>query len=398
MPVWAYTARDQRGNTTTGTVEAPSDSRAAAELREKGLWVTDLRAAGRPAPARVEKSVAKQVWSPVSLKDLSLFYRQLYTLLNSGMGIFQAFESLGTGTQTPNASLRRVVRELGQHLLVGGRLSDGMARYPWLFDRMQVRLVEAGEQGGLLVEVLRRLAEYLEREYELRQEIKRKTLYPKLLLAAFLFIPPVPTLVLAGPKAYFLEVWGVIWWAILIGIPLVIALRLLLQTHAGRAFYDHVKLALPVIGPMVRKLAVARFARTLAALYGAGVPIRSALAMAGETCGNTVLENASLRMVPAVEHGLSISQALAAANVFQPMFLGMVATGESSGNLDESLDKAAEFYEAEAMHTTIQLVVILGVVLLILMGILIGMKVIQFWTGKYAPSTGVTGGGGLGGE
>jgi type IV pilus assembly protein PilC len=397
MAVWVYTARDQSGNVSTGTVEAPSDSRAAAELRAKGLWVTDLRAAGRARkegiPADAEKSLAKQVFNPVSLKDLSLFYRQLYTLLNSGMGVYQSIESLCDGRQTPNGSLRRVVREIAPRILAGGRLSEGMARFPWLFDRMQVRLVEAGESGGLLVEVLRRLAEYLEREYELRLEIKRKTLYPKLLLLAFLFIPPIPTLVFRGTGAYFLEIWSTIGWILIAGIPLLLALRVLLKTQGGRMFYDQVKMVLPVIGPLVRKLAVARFARSLAALYGAGVPIASSLAMSGESCGNTILERASLRMVPAVERGLSIAQALTAANVFQPMFLGMVSTGETSGNLDDSLNKAAEFYEEEAMHATVQLVVILGVVLLLVMAIVIGAKVVSFYGAHYSP--GGMGGGAL---
>jgi len=404
MPTFTYTARDRSGNLNNGTLEADTSSSAARLLREQGLWVTELkpiggareqpRTAAAPAGPRVERGVGKRLVNPVSLKDLSLFYRQLYTMLHSGMGIFHALEALSGPTQTPNNALRRVVQEIAQHVLVGGRFSEGMARFPWLFDRMQIRMVEAGEQGGLLVEIFQRLAEYLEREHELRLEIKRKTLYPKILLAAFIFIPQIPTLVLRGPAAYALEIWGLVGWALLFGIPFFFAMRVLLSTDGGRNTYDQVKLALPVIGPLVRKLAVSRFARTLAALYSSGVPIAHAMSMAGEASGNALLERQSRMMRPALEHGNSIAATLGASRFFPPMFLGMVGTGETTGNLDGSLNKAADFYEEEAKHAAIQLTVILGVALLLTMAIMIGMKVIAFWSGMYG-GMGGSGGDGI---
>src|SRR5688572_19861792 len=157
MPVFVYQARDSSGNRTSGTVEADTNSRAVANLREQGLWVTDLRvsgsgrretpgaiaaAPGGVAAAPVDRSLAKRLRSPVSLKDLSLFYRQLHTLLNSGVALYQSLEMLSHPNQSPNAALQRVVADLGHHVLTGGRLSERMARYPWLFDRMQVRMVE----------------------------------------------------------------------------------------------------------------------------------------------------------------------------------------------------------------------------------------------------------------
>jgi type II secretory pathway component PulF len=377
MPVFSYTARDRSGNVAQGTVEAMDNSRAAALLREQGLWVTEIRngAGERVAALRNsrEDHLFKKMFRPVSLKDLALFYRQFHALLNAGMPLFQTLDTLGGGAQTPNTELRRVIHEMSQDLLQGKRLSETMARYPWLFDKMQVRMIEAGEQGGLLVEILERLSVYLEREYELRLEIKRKTLYPKLLLFAFLFIPPIPTLVLRGPQAYAAEVWGMIQFFVILGIPLFFAVRYLLTTRAGRDAYDTVKLAIPITGPLVRKIVAARFARTLAALYGAGVPIATAVTVAGDACGNSVLEGAAQRMGPAMERGVSISGAIAASGFFPPMFNGMVATGEQTGSLDQTLDKAADFYEEEAMHATVQLVVIMGVLLLLVMAIMIGI-------------------------
>jgi len=393
MPVFTYTARDRGGQVSTGTVEAESNAGAVSSLREQGLWVTDLRVQGarrreQPGAGPVEGGAAKKMFSPVSLKDLSLFYRQLHTLLNSGMAFYQSLETLSHPNQSPNAQLRRVVAELAQHVLVGGRLSDGMARFPWLFDKMQIRMIEAAEMGGLLVDVLERLATYLEREYELRLEIKRKTLYPKLLAAAVIFIPPIPTLVLRGFVPYLWAIWNILQYGVFVILPLFLVIRYLVTTtQGGRSAYDQVKLAIPVIGPLVRKLAVARFARTLGALYGAGVPIMSATKIAGEASGTSVLERYASTMGASLEKGVSIAETMNNAHFFPPMFVGMVSTGETTGNLDGMLNKAADFYEEEAKHASIQLVVILGVALLLLMAIIIAIQVIGFW-GGYGGSVG----------
>lgn len=400
MPVYTYTARDQSGNATTGSVEAETDSSAVARLREQGLWVTDLRETGRRLNgpvARREDSLGQRLKSPVSPKDLSLYYRQLYTLLNSGVAIFQSLEMLSQAQQTPNPRLRHATQFLARHVLAGGRLSEGMARFPRIFDRMQVRMVEAGETGGVLVDIFRRLAEYLEREHELRSEVSRKTLYPKLVLGLLLLVLPIEMpLTVSG---YLQGLGEIALWVFGVSIPLWLVLRLFLTSRGGRETWDQVKLSLPLVGKLIRRLAVARFARSLAALYGAGVPIGSALAMSGEAAGNYSLEQASLRMVPALERGVSIAQTLEASRFFPPMFIGMVATGESSGNLDTMLDKAADFFEEETSHATQQLVVTLGVVLLIAVGILVAFKIISFYTGYIGNIlNGAMGDGGAGGE
>jgi type IV pilus assembly protein PilC len=403
MPVYTYTAKDRGGNVTSGNLEADTDSSAAASLREQGLWITDLRpqrgsapvAAPRYTGRREEHTLLQRLFPPVSLKDLSLFYRQLYTLLNSGMALYGSLETLSRPGQSPNRHLRRVVESMGQHVLAGGKLSEAMSPYPWLFDTMQVRMVEAGESGGLLVEIFGRLADYLQREYELRLEIKRKTLYPKILLLALIFIPSIPTLFLRGPAAYAAEIWTILQWFFIAVIPLVLFGRYFMSLRAGREFWDQAKLVIPVIGPLSRKMTIARFARTLSALYAAGVPIATSLRTAGESCGSAVLERHSTVMVPGLERGFKISEVLENSRFFPPMFLGMVSTGETSGNLDQMLTKAAEFYDEESRHATLQLVVILGVVLLLVMAIIIAIKIIGFWGGFYA---GVTGAGAGGGE
>jgi len=394
MPVYTYTAKDQSGNASSGSVEAVSDSTAVAQLREQGLWVTDLRETGRRVSApssRQQDSLGQRLKSPVSPKDLSLYYRQLHTLLNSGVAIYQSLEMLSQPAQTPNTHLRAAVHWLSRHVLAGGRLSEGMARYPRIFDRMQVRMVEAGEAGGLLVSIFQRLSEYLEREHAIRSEVSRKTLYPKIVLALLVFVMPIGfPLSLVG---YLMGLGTILLWIFGLGIPIWLVLRLFLTSRGGRETWDQVKLAIPVLGKLIRKMAVARFARSFAALYGAGVPIASALAMSGEAAGNYSLEQMSLRMVPALERGVSLSQTLEASRFFPPMFLGMVATGESSGNLDGMLAKAADFYDEESSHAVQQLVVILGVVLLLAVGILVAFKIFSFYAGLFNASFQGAGGG-----
>lgn len=407
MPVFNYTARDRTGNLSSGSLEADTNNRAAALLREQGLWVTDLREQGGGArrerqaesptqdgAQRVEAALGKRLRRLVSLKDLALFFRQLHTLLNSGVALYQSLEMLGNSNQCPNPHLRRVTSELARHVLGGGRLSEAMARYPWLFDRMQVRMVEAGQSGGLLAEIFDRLAKYLEREYQTRMDVSRKTLYPKLVLGLlFLVLPINMPLTLAG---YLRDLGAMILTAVLVCVPLWFLLRVSGTAESGKRFWDQVKLAVPVIGPLVRKMAAARFARSLASLYGAGVPIASALALSGEASGNSLLEREAALMVPAVERGGSIAQALQSSRFFAHMIVGMVQTGETTGNLDTMLDKAADFYEEESAHAVNQLVVTLGVVALLTVAVLVAIKLISFYTGMIG---GIVGSGGdAGGE
>src|SRR5262245_5970932 len=170
MPTFQYTARDRAGQVTSGPVDAETDTRAAAQLREMGLWVTNLRSVGAPGVERrpqgsaaggAAAKVVYPIWSGVSAKDRSLMYRQLYTMVAAGMTLYQAL--LALGEQEPNPRLRSAIQAMAAHVLQGGRLSEVMARYPWIFSRLELRMIEAAEIGGLFQSVLQRLADYLER-------------------------------------------------------------------------------------------------------------------------------------------------------------------------------------------------------------------------------------------
>ena len=382
MQQFRYKAKDRGGQVSTGTVEAESQSVAVAFLHEKGLWVTDMRpaagAAGRAAP---DRSIAKTLYRGVSDRDLALFFRQLATMIGAGMSMHEALTALAL--QNPSARLKKIAEEMSSHILAGGTLSEVMALHPWLFSRIQTRMIEAAETAGMLETILHRLADYMDREHDLRQTIRQRTLYPKILLFCLLFIPSIPTLVMDGFNPWIAELLSILLPVLLLVAALVFGGRLLLRQRSMSDLYDQIKLSLPVIGPLVRKLAIARFSRGLAAMYHAGVGIVEAIRIAGEGCGNVTLERKLQTVVPAVAAGESLAQSLESTRFFAPMFIGMVRTGEDSGNMDQMLEKAADYYEDEAKHAIIQLTVILGVVLLMLMAIVIAIKIIGFYTEHY---------------
>lgn len=392
MPVFTYVARDRAGQQLSGTVSADSDTLAAAQLREQGLWVTDLKSAAATGEIRprADRSAVRRIASPVRKIELANFYRQLHTLLNSGISLYNSLELLSNPRQQPNHALQRVVADLCSGVLAGQTLSQGMHRYPWLFDRMQLRMVEAGETGGMLAEIARRLADYLEREHEIRQEVSRRTIYPKCVLGLLVLVYPISMpLTLAG---YLGGLFSLLLLILGAGIPAWLVLRLYATSEGGRATLDQVKMAFPGIGKVVRKLAAARFARTLAALYGAGVALPAAVEMSAEASGNHLLERAARKMVPALQAGTPLHRVLESTGFFPPIFLGMVATGETTGNLDGMLDKVAEAYDSESVHAMAQMVVILGVGVLIAVAIMVLFKLISFYVGMVGSAFEAAGG------
>jgi type II secretory pathway component PulF len=359
MPTYQYTAKDNSGQTRSGVLEAETNSVAVAQLREQGLWVTQLhaRAGATAAPeGGLRARVIEPLWSGVSLRDLAFFFRQFATLIDAGVPLSQGLSSLAM--QAPSARLRRIVADVAAQVQNGSQISAAMSRYPWVFSPLQIRMIEAGEAGGLLDRMMLRIADYLEREYEIRQKIKQRTLYPKIVLLAAIFLPNLVVLIFQGLMPYLhstlFTVLPVVLWALAIWA----AFRIAFQWTPFRYAYDTVKLNLPVIGGLIRKQVTGKFARGLAALYGAGLPVGRAMAWAADACGNPRVADMIHRQVARVERGESLTDALAATGFFSPVALGMVATGEQAGNVDGMLEKLADFQEAEADHASHQMVVI----------------------------------------
>jgi type II secretory pathway component PulF len=382
MPNFQYTAKDTAGQTRRGVLEAETNSVAVAKLREQGLWVTQLQSQTAPSTAAApggRGGLLDPLWTGVSLRDLGFFFRQFATLVDAGIPLSQALSSLSQ--QAPNPRLRRTVVDLEAQVQRGTQLSTAMRRHPWIFSSLQIRMIEAAEAGGLMDQMMIRIADYLEREYEIRQKIKQRTLYPKLVLVAAIFIPKIRLLIFEGLMPYLQATLFTVLPIVLGALAVWAAFRIAFQWPAFRTFYDTVKLNLPVVGSLMRKQITGRFSRGLAALYGAGLPVGRAMSWAAEACGNPRVAEMVLRQVPRVERGESLTSALGATGFFSPAALGMMATGEQSGNVDGILHKLADYQEAEADHATQQMVTIGSTLFYLAVCIYVAMQVIQFYGG-----------------
>jgi type IV pilus assembly protein PilC len=380
MPTFQYSARDRHGVVSHGTVDADSNAVAARLLREQGLWVTGLQpvgAAGAPEGRVVLPLDAW--WTGVSLKDLAIFFRQFATMVNAGMPLARCLSLLQQ--QSSSARLRQVAADLFAQAQAGGPLAVAFRRHPAVFRPLIVAMVDAGETGGFLDRMLFRIAEYLEREHEIRQQLKRRTLYPKILIAAGILIPPAPVLVLQGIVPYLRVVLATLLPVALVLVGVWFLFRLLLQFEGFRASYDTVKIAIPVLGTMARQGAVGKLFRGLAALYGAGVPVSRGLRLAAGACDNRAIGRAVLRQAPRVERGERLSQVLAGTRLLPPMVIGMVVTGEESGDMEAMLEKVADYQEREAEHRMRQVAVVLPVIIYLVVAIILAVQIIGAYGG-----------------
>ena len=341
--------------------------------------------------------------SGVVMKELAPYLRQFATLINAGLPLYQSLVALESNT--PNAKLKEITRQAQRQVQAGGKFSDVMAAFPWIFQPMQVAMVRAAEQGGMLDVTLKQIADYVEHELEIRRLISRETMYPKLTLFMALMIlgrygfvggmPAFSSLIVGsmgkmtyGIGNYLADTLG---FGLLIAIPVIaasIVCRLFLFNVASvRESYDAIKLAIPTIGSITRMFATAKFARTYAALYHGGFPASSALAIAGDACGNAVLKRAALNAIPEVERGGLVSVGLARSTAFPSLALDMLRTGETTGALDQMLDRVADFYEAEGKQKSHQGALIFGVAVFLIVAMIVGNAVIHQWMNIGAQST-----------
>jgi type IV pilus assembly protein PilC len=390
---FTYTAKKDRGVLFTG--EAMGDSKAAvvAELRRKGLTVVRLEEK-RGIP---DLSTMLQDSKRISLRDKAVFARQFATMINSGLAVLRALYVLEE--QTQNTRFKKIIKAVRDDVEAGMPLSDAMAKEPAAFDRLYVAMVRAGEAGGALDQTLLRLASQLEKADSLRRSIKSAMTYP-ILIGAFaimvmigmlLFIIPIfasmykdlggelPSLtrLMMGVSNMLKGYWFIIFPVIIL---LVWALRRLKNTEKGRRGWDRFKLRLPMkLGPIIQKIAVARFSRTLATLVGSGVPILQAIEITGKTSGNTVIEDAMLDVKESVRSGEPIAKPLLRAAVFPPMVTHMISIGEETGALDSMLNKIADFYEDEVDAAVKSLTSIIEPIMMMFVGGLVGLIVISMY-------------------
>jgi len=391
MPEFRYVARDEKGQKVYGTLEAETLGDAKVELRRKNLVIVSLEEKTKRALG-IKKTAAKK--ARVRLRELAVFTRQLATMISAGIPILESVEVLSEQAEDPG--FRSVLQDIAEQVRAGTDLSEAMSRHPDVFKDLYINMIRAGEASGQIDEILNRLAEYLEETDALRREIKSAMTYPAVSLVMIVGIAivllvfviprfkkifdaikqqakcfelPLPTKMLFAVSDFVREK-TVIWVPALIG--LVIAIVLATRGGKGSYFKDYLMLKLPVLGPLIHKVALSRFARTFATLLQSGVPILATLDIVATTTGNKVLEKATSEASRNIQEGEPLAVPLAKSGVFPRMVTRMVMIGERTGALETLLSKISDFYDSEVKATVKQLTSLIEPIMIMLMGIVVG--------------------------
>ena len=382
---WAWEGKDKQGKTVRGELRASGDAVARSTLRRQGIMVGKIK---KQSPGRGGK---------VSDKDITLFTRQLATMLKAGVPLLQAFDIVGKGH--PNAAVSRLLMELKTEVETGSSLNGAFKKYPLYFDPLFCNLVEAGEQAGILETLLDRLATYKEKILAIKSKIKSALFYPiAIMVVAFIItavimifvIPvfkqvftsfgadlPAPTLIVMGISEFFVKTWYIMFP--LIGGAIYFFLESWKRSLPMQIFMDKLSLRLPIFGDVIRKATIARWTRTLATMFAAGVPLVEALDSVGGAAGNYVYSSATKKIQGEVSTGTSLTVAMQNSNVFPSMVIQMCLIGEESGALDSMLSKVADFFEAEVDDAVDAMSSLMEPVIMVVLGGLIGGIVIAMY-------------------
>ena len=391
MAHYKYAARNTSGKTVEGVIEAPAQRIAAEKLRTQRLTVltiNEMKAGEENALARLnpfKKGVAS--------KDLVVFSRQLATLVSAGVPIVQGLNILGEQIQSP--IFRQIINAIRTDIESGIAIADAMKRHPKAFSELYVSMIRAGETGGVLDAILERLSAYLEAAEELKGKVKGAMVYPLVVsgvataVTLFLLIAVIPTFKnvfasfggeLPMPTRILLMISDFLRhnFLFLLAIPIgvVIGIRKWYKTEKGVAIIDGLLIRLPVIGDLLKKVAVSKFTRTLGTLIKSGVPILQALDTVAKTSGNKVVENAIMSARESIREGEKIADPLKESGIFPPMVIQMISVGEETGNLEIMLTKIADFYDQEVDTAVKAMTSLIEPVIICVMGVVIGSIVI----------------------
>jgi type IV pilus assembly protein PilC len=392
MITFSYQARDASGKIVSGIQDALNEDNAVTSLMSRGLMVLSLQkkaAAGR---------TKKKVWS-VKETDLVLFTRQLSTMVEAGISLVQALTALYDQCDPKRQkALREVITDVTTRVQGGETFHESIAKHPRVFDRLFVSMVKAGEHGGLLAEILDRLAGFLEASARLRKKIKSAMTYPVIVICiafaitTFLIVKVVPIFgeifadfgaKLPPPTQFLIDLSEFIrgQWFFLIAIMAAVffGIRFFVRSKSGGQLWDKWKLKLPVFGPLLHKICMSRFARTFAQLIRSGVPILEVLDIVAGASGNYVVETSIKGVGADVEKGDNLSVALSKKPIFPPMMLRMVAAGEATGKIDTMLEKMADFWDEEIEAMLDAMTSLIEPMLICFLGVIVGGIVIAMF-------------------
>ena len=389
MPNYTWKGRTRAGKTQEGVLVAENKDAAIAMLRKQQVTVTAVTEKGK-------EFALPKMGGGISQKEIAVFTRQFSVMIDAGLPLVQCLEILGS--QQDNRVFQKILFEVRQDIESGATLADSLRKHPRAFDELYCNMVAAGETGGILDTILQRLSQYIEKIVKLRAAVRSAMVYPVavILIAigvvwiilwkviptfATLFAGlgaqlPLPTRITIA-LSKFIGSW---WWLVfgLIGLGVFSLLRFH-KTYRGRRIIDGALLRLPVLGNVLKKIAVARFCRTLGTLVSSGVPILEALEITARTAGNAVVEDAIMETRKSIEQGKTIAEPLKATKVFPSMVVQMVAVGEQTGALETMLNKIADFYEDEVDEATANLLALLEPIMIAFLGVVIGGIVVSMY-------------------
>jgi type IV pilus assembly protein PilC len=389
VPAFVWKGKTRDGKVVSGERVADSKEAVMAVLRRDQILVSSVKEKGR------ELALPK-LGGGVPAKDLAIFTRQFSVMIDAGLPLVQCLEILGS--QQENKTFQKVLQQTRMDVEGGASLADAMRKHPKAFDELYVNMIAAGEAGGILDTILKRLATYIEKNVKLKAQVKGAMVYPVavlgiagIVIAVILWkvIPtfasmfaglgaelPLPTRIVIAMSNWFVRLLP---FLVIGGILLYVGFKRYYATYGGRRVVDKAVLKAPIFGPLMQKIAVSRFCRTLSTLISSGVPILDGLEITARTAGNAIVEDAIMAVRKGVEGGLTVAQPLKDTGVFPPMVVQMIGVGEQTGALDAMLSKIADFYEDEVDQAVANLLTLMEPVMILFLGITVGGIIIAMY-------------------
>ena len=396
MATFDYKARDPKGAVISGTLEAVSEDMVVSKLRDQGFFIIEIN---RFKEAKTGgKGFNITLFSRIKARDMVIFTRQFSTLINSGMSLIESLVVLEK--QTTNEKFTKVLTSIRRGIESGFSLSESMVKHPKVFSKLYISLIKAGESGGILDDTMNSLSDFLEKEDDIRMKVRNKTAYPKFVLG-FAFVVTLAIILFLVPtfKGIYDDLGAelpamtqaiifvgdalksIYFYIVMIG--LIVGGRFLFRkfvaSERGKHVIDNIKINLPKVGDIFKKMALSRFTRNLGVLMRAGVPILGALDIVKGVSDNVIIDNAIEDIKNNIRKGESVSLPMSKYTMFPPMMIQMVAVGEKTGTLDENLIKISDFYDTEVANSIDIIVTILEPMMLLLVAGLVGIIVISMY-------------------
>jgi len=395
MPVFTFSGKNTAGEKISGERTAVNKQTLAVQLRREQITGANIREKGK------EFSFPTFGSGKVKTKEIAIFFRQFSVMIDAGLPLVQCLEILAANQE--NAAFQKTLTGVRTTVEGGSTLANAMRQYPKVFDDLSTNMIEAGETGGILDIILQRLATYVEKAVKLKAAVKSALIYPVAVISLAVLVVgallkwvvpifanlfagldvalPLPTRIVMGLSAFVAQFW---WFFILGGVGAFFGIKQIRKDPRGKYWMDYGMLKLPVLGILLRKIAVARFTRTLGTLITSGVPILEGLSITARTSGNAVLEEALLKVRKAIEEGRTIVDPLRESGVFPNMVTQMIGVGEATGAMDNMLQKIADFYEDEVDTATKDMLAMLEPVIIGVLGVMVGGIVISLYMPLFA--------------